>query len=76
MFSLRRWLQMTKRLLVSGLQALAVSIMLLVSGALLLVVVLICSLLMILIPSRTLKQIADWLLTPHGRGSRQARSNV
>ena len=53
MFVLKRWLLTTKRLLVSGLQVLAVSIMLLVSGALLLVVVLICSLLTILTRSRT-----------------------
>jgi hypothetical protein len=65
-----------RKLPVSGLQALAVSIMLLVSGALLLVVVLICSLLTILTRSRTLKSIVDWLLIPHGRGSRPGRSNV
>ena len=75
-FSPKQWWQMTKRLLVSGLQALAVSTMLLVSAALLLVVVLICSLLMILIPNKTLKQIVDWHLTPHGRGSRPDRYSV
>jgi hypothetical protein len=52
-FSPKQWWQMTKRLPVSGLQALAVSTMLLVSGALLLVVVLICSLLTILTRNRT-----------------------
>jgi hypothetical protein len=52
-FSPTQWWQMTKKLPVSGLQALAVSTMLLVSGALLLVVVLICSLLTILTRSRT-----------------------
>ena len=72
---LKHWLLTTKRLLVSGLQVLAVSIMLLVSGALLLVVVLICSLLTILIPSRTLKSIQDWLLIPHGRGFKRGRYN-
>ena len=48
----QRWLTIRK-LLVSGAQALAVSIMLLVLAVLLLVVVLICSLLTILIPNRT-----------------------
>jgi hypothetical protein len=52
-FSPKLWWQMTKRLPVSGLQALVVSTMLLVSGALLLVVVLICSLLTILTRNRT-----------------------
>jgi hypothetical protein len=47
------WWQTIKKLPVSGLQALAVSTMLLVSGVLLLVVVLICSLLTILTRSRT-----------------------
>ena len=76
MFFRKPWWQTIRKLPVNGLQALAVSIMLLVSGALLLVVVLICSLLMILIPNRTLKSIVDWLLIPHGRGSRRARSSV
>jgi hypothetical protein len=55
---------------------LAVSIMLLVSAALLLVVALTCSLLMILIPSRMLKQTVDWHLIPHGRGFKRDRSSV
>jgi len=50
--------------------------MLLVSAVLLLVVVLICSLLMILTRSKTLSQTLDWLLIPHGRGSKRGRSNV
>ena len=72
-FSPRQWLQTTKRLLVSGLQVLAVSTTLLVSGALLLVAVLTFSLLMILIQSKMLNPIVDWHLTRHGRGSRQDR---
>jgi hypothetical protein len=49
--------------------------MLLVSAALLLVVVLICSLLMIPTQSRTLRPTAGWLSTLRGRGFRRDRSN-
>jgi hypothetical protein len=52
-FSPTLWWQTIKKLPVSGLQALAVSTMLLVSAVLLLAVVLTCSLLMTLTRSRT-----------------------
>jgi len=74
-FSPKRWWQTTKRLLVNGLQALAVSTMLLVSAVLLLAVVLICSLLMILTRNKTLRPTHGWLSTLHGLGSKQARSS-
>jgi hypothetical protein len=60
---------------VSGLQVLAVSITLLVSAALLLVVVLICSLLTIPTRSRTLRPTHGWLSTLRGLGSRPGRSS-
>ena len=75
-FSPKLWLLTTKKQLVSGPQVLAASTMLLVSGALLLVAVLIFSLLMTLIQSRMLNPIVDWHLTRRGRGSRLARCNV
>ena len=53
MFSHKPWWLTIKKQPVNGLQALAVSTMLLVSGVLLLVVVLICSLLMTLTRSKT-----------------------
>ena len=76
MFSPKLWLLTTKKQLVSGLQVLAASITLLVSGVLLLVAVLTFSLLMTLIQSRMLSPILDWHLTRRGRGSRQDRYNV
>ena len=75
-FSPRLWWQTTKRLLVSGLQALAASTTLLVSGVLLLVAVLICSLLMILTRNKMLSQTLDWHLTRRGRGFKRGRYNA
>jgi hypothetical protein len=49
--------------------------MLLVSAALLLVVVLICSLLTILTPSKTLRPTHGWRSTLRGLGSRRGRSS-
>lgn len=74
-FLVRKWRQISP-LLVSGLQALAVSTMLLVSVVLLLVVALICSLLMTLTRSRTSRPTLDSLSTPLGVGSKPGRYNV
>ena len=76
MFSPKQWLLTTKKQLVSGLQVLAASITLLVSGVLLLVAVLIFSLLMTLIQSKMLSPILDWHLTRRGRGFKRDRYNA